>query len=344
MASSVPVMPFSVRAQMFTHLALMEKSGLSAHHAFSLLRLPARLQPRVQRALRELKRGKDIATAGQIAGLLSDLESQLLRAACQAGSPAVLYQRLADNYTQRSAQIAAVRSRLRFPLLILLIALCVRPLPQLVSGQISGTAYLGGLLLPFLLLGVLAWLISRLWQTLERGDSAIADSVLRGVQHVPVLGRFQLRHDARNFYESLGLLLEAGVPVFDAVPKASQTVRNPALRMRFRAAVKELHAGRSLYQALMQVPDGGSGAIMPLLNVAEQSGTLSETLLRYAAQENAQLADSWRQLADWLPRLFYAVIAIWIAMQLLSGPGIMPRMPADVGFGNQGGLPAVVNS
>jgi general secretion pathway protein F len=83
---------------------------------------------------------------------------------------------------------------------------------------------------------------------------------------------------------------------------------------------------------------------MPLLNVAEQSGTLSETLLRYAAQENAQLADSWRQLADWLPRLFYAVIAIWIAMQLLSGPGIMPRMPADVGLYNQGGLPAVVNS
>ena len=331
MTASLPSLEFSIRAQLFTHLATMEKAGLDSHHAFSLLSLPGQIQSRVQRTQHFLKRGKDIATAGQISGLFTDLESQMLRAACQAGSPIKTYQRLAENYTARSMQIRAIRMRMRLPILILIIALFVKPLPQLVSNHLSVGAYIWGILWPILFILGSFIALRTIWVMIEQGESsALRNGLLRGALTLPWLGKFQLRHDAKNFFESLGLLQEAGVPIFDAIPLACKTVRNPLLREQYQEVLAELLAGESLYQALHKVPDLGSRDILALINTAEHSGTLGETLLRYTYRENQSLAETWKAISDWVPRLFYAMIAVWMMQSILGSTVFMPNLPAEL--------------
>jgi hypothetical protein len=50
-------------------------------------------------------------------------------------------------------------------------------------------------------------------------------------------------------------------------------------------------------------------------------------LVRHAGAETDALNHFQQQLADWAPRLFYAMVAAWMALQLLSAPAPMPLVP-----------------
>ena len=58
----------------------------------------------------------------------------------------------------------------------------------------------------------------------------------------------------------------------------------------------------------------------------EASGTLPEMLMRYTAGETEEINSFYEQMADWLPRLLYAVVACYIIYGLLFGGGVMPRV------------------
>jgi general secretion pathway protein F len=61
-----------------------------------------------------------------------------------------------------------------------------------------------------------------------------------------------------------------------------------------------------------------------LIHTGEESGTLPEMLFRYAAIETAAINNFYREAAAWLPRIVYALIAMWIAYGILSGAGVGP--------------------
>ncbi|WP_164521547.1 type II secretion system F family protein [Iodobacter ciconiae] len=65
-----------------------------------------------------LGRGKDVAAAGRMAGLFSDLEADLLHAALSAGSPALTYFRLAERYTLKARLSRQMRSKLLLPIVV----------------------------------------------------------------------------------------------------------------------------------------------------------------------------------------------------------------------------------
>ena len=105
-------LPLLVRAQLFGHLAAMEKAGLPAERAFTLLDLGSSARPRVDTFLRLFARGVDPATAGSNSGLFTLFETRLLRAAFGAGSPFATYQRLAASHATRARQASTLVPRL----------------------------------------------------------------------------------------------------------------------------------------------------------------------------------------------------------------------------------------
>jgi len=64
-------------------------------------------------------------------------------------------------------------------------------------------------------------------------------------------------------------------------------------------------------------------------HTGEQSGTLPEMLTRHAAIETEAIASFHEQLAAWLPRIVYALVAIKVAAGIVSS-GVAPRVPADL--------------
>jgi general secretion pathway protein F len=116
-------------------------------------------------------------------------------------------------------------------------------------------------------------------------------------------------------------MLAAGVPILDALPKSINMMRNPLLRKQFDSVTISTQLGGSLSDALAKVPEMDEQAIQLLL-VGEQSGTLAKSILQHVEieQQNSDLKDDL--LAEWIPRVFYLLVTLWVANSIIVGNSI----------------------
>ena len=306
-------LPLQTRAQLFQQLAKMESAGLPVERAFSVLDLPPNARPRLA-AMRSLMKRLEFAVAGERSGVFTRLEGRLIHAAMSAGSPAATYQRLADVYTARAMQIGRVKARMVMPAAVLLLALCLDPLPGLVTGSISLGSYVLEIVRPLLFLGVIG-LGLRWWLT-----GAASSARLR---LTPLLGPLVVRQNLRDFFASLGLMLEAGIAMLDALPLALETVSDESMRADLSTIAPRVAAGAPLAQAVAEV--GMLGApdrrhqLVEFIASGEVSGRLPEMLLRHSDMESASINQWYEQLADWTPRIVYGCVMLWMASGLIGG-------------------------
>ncbi|MES2298471.1 MAG: type II secretion system F family protein [Pseudomonadota bacterium] len=324
-------LPYRIRADLFAHLGAMEHAGLAPQQAFALLRLPGQSQPRLVKARALLARGDNPALAGLKSGLFTVFEASLLRAALCAGSPAPTYKRLSAHYARKAQQLGLIKARMTLPVATLVLALFVQPLPQLFSGALSLSGAVWHALRPLLLLSLLALLCvhGSAW-FLSGGAGAARSSVERIVLALPLFGPMHIRRNARDFFESLALLLEAGVPMFEALPTATDTVNNSVLRAQFARILPALRGGAPLAQALDCLTLSDPQRLLAFVQAGESSGTLPEMILRHVDMETEAIDLFQRQLADWLPRILYACVAAWMASSLLGAGRIGAPVPVDL--------------
>ena len=318
-------LPSRVRADLFAQLAAMETAGLPPDRAWGLVKLESVPLQRIQAVQKAVARGTSAAVAAQNAGLFTPLEGHMVRAALAAGSPAGVYRSLAESRAQHAQNEGAIRSRMLLPSVVLVLALFVQELPQLVAGTLSPGAYLLHAVRPLLLLAVVA-VVGMQWVHSTAGQ--------RSLMHLPLLGPAIVRRNAVNFFESLALLLQAGVAMFEALPIALATMDAGTLRQAYGRIKPSMQQGATLSDALAQqfTEPGflGDRRVIEFVSTGEASGTLPEMLLRHTRAESESLTLFWQQVAQWLPRIAYAAVACWMAYSLLSGPGVGPRMPVDL--------------
>ncbi len=72
---------FASRAQLFSHLAAMEKAGVPVAQALLSVALPGHARAALQGLQVQVAGGRDMASAGLRSGLLTPLDSSLLGAA-----------------------------------------------------------------------------------------------------------------------------------------------------------------------------------------------------------------------------------------------------------------------
>lgn len=322
---------YSTRAEIFTHLAAMENAGLPAAKAFGLLKLSADLQKRLKQVCKLIERGTNPAIAGEKYGIFSRFESNLLRAALNAGSPASTYRRLADTYTRKTLQAQAIKSRLMLPIVMLVLALLLQPLPALVTGSLGVGGYLAKSLLPLcvLLMVVVISKNMRVWFELSK-PTAVRTSIERLLLHMPLFGKLLVRGCSRDFFESLALLLEAGIPMFEALPTALGTIDFSVIQQSYSSIKTDMVKGATLTNALTGMAYLPNTQISAFITTGESSGTLPEMLFRYANAETASINQIQQQITEWLPRLAYAAVACWVAYGILSSHVFMPNLPEDL--------------
>jgi len=321
---------WQIRADLFAQLAAMEKSGLPAIQALGHLRLPSTSQARVTAMRRLLTRGAPISSAGRASGCFTDLEANLIEAATSAGSPAPTYRRLADYYTQRATQVRAIKSRMLLPGFLLVTGLFVQPLPALIIGSLSGGSYLLHCLSPLLTIGALVYMANALFRQQEGPSSPVRNAIQNFAMHTPLFGKMLVRSNIRNFFESLALMVEAGMPILQALPKALETVQLGAVKAAFSKIQPKIERGSTLTRALTHITYLDNGQALALINTGEASGTLPEMLFRFAAMETEAINEFNRQVAAWLPRIIYAAVTCWVAYGILSGHGVGTEMPEEL--------------
>jgi len=298
----------------------MERAGILPARAFAMIGRdwPADARQALAQTATALAKGADLAKAGQNNGVLLPWETRLVRAAAMGGRLESLYKRLSEHYASRAQLFDRLKSRLMFPFLILALACFVAPFPALFQGTIGLSGYLlRAIGPPLLLYGGLRLLAFAYRQQLARETGATWAKLLLAI---PVLGGLLARQQRRDGLFSLLLLLESGVPILQALPLAGKSVADPLLRARFAGAAAALADGRSAVAETLNrygvVDDPGAVA---LFASGETAGRLDDVIRHQIRQWDAQLELRWDTLAEWLPRLFYAAVAIFMAWGIVGG-------------------------
>jgi type II secretory pathway component PulF len=111
------------------------------------------------------------------------------------------------------------------------------------------------------------------------------------------------------FTRQLSTLVKAGLPITQALNTSIQQVNNPKFKSILQKVATSVEGGQSLSSSFAQYPQLFNHIFISLVDAGEQSGTLDETLLRLAdQQENEQAVIGKVRGALVYPSIVFVVI------------------------------------
>lgn len=133
---------------------------------------------------------------------------------------------------------------------------------------------------PVVVLGIL--LVSyfiRNWLVTPQGKRTWQSWILR----LPVFGTLTAHFAMARFCRMLGTLLEAGVPLIQALNVARKSIPNQILFDTVSDSIERVKKGDQLARSMADCPILFSGSVLEMISIAEETGRLDQELIRLAS-------------------------------------------------------------
>ncbi|MEA3189406.1 MAG: type pilus assembly protein PilC [Chthoniobacter sp.] len=260
-------------------------------------------------------RGDTVAEAFARSGAVSQMEISMLEASERAGRIDHACAQLSSYFGALEQARATVAKRALYPTFLLHFGVFVLAAPKLAMGG-SVMEYarqtIGFLLLIYAAV-LLAWIIG---EKLSRaGETSVAiDSALRAV---PLFGKVRRSFALARFCATYDAQLGAGVNVFDVLTSAGQASRSALVMQAVRKALPEVRGG-SKVGPLLQNSRAFPAAMARAFRVGEETGELDLELSRLAEEFEREALSRVETLSDWIPKIAYFCVALYIAWQIVS--------------------------
>ncbi len=156
-------------------------------------------------------------------------------------------------------------------------------------------------------IGVIGFLI-RNWMSSEEGRRSWEGVVLR----VPVLGPLLSQFAMARFCRMLGTLLNAGVPLVQALNVARKSIGNQILVDAVANSIDRVKEGAQLGASLSDCRNLFPSSVLEMISVAEESGKLDQELVRIAGVTEGDLDRNLKTSVAFLEPLMIFFIAAFV--------------------------------
>ena len=106
---------------------------------------------------------------------------------------------------------------------------------------------------------------------------------------LPVIGPLQASFSMARFCRMLGTLISAGVPLINALTVARRSISNQTLVDTVVNSIERVKQGSRLADSLSSCGELFPGSVLEMISVAEETGRLSEELIRLASVTESDL-------------------------------------------------------
>jgi len=298
------------RAALYLRLATLEDAGVPALRALRTLAAEGRspLAAAVNGTLDRLARGQALAEAGRGAALFRPWEMPLIAAGSACGQLGAVYRCLARHHERRALFLRRLRTRLLLPLVLVLLALFLAPLPALARGTLDVGGYLARSLLPIALALAAALLLRQAWRLAALRRAAPPGYGL--LRRLPGCGPLLLQLQQARGLSVLSLLLAGGLPAGQALRTTGTTLHDPGLRTGCVRAAQAAERGSAVAPLLTAAGLCSAASGRALIHSGEAAGELDAAIAGYAGLMEQDLALRLDLVAEWLPRLLYLGLAL----------------------------------
>ncbi|MEY4485139.1 MAG: hypothetical protein RL693_2591, partial [Verrucomicrobiota bacterium] len=255
------------------------------------------------------------AIAKHNAAVVSPLEVSLLTAGERGGRLESACEHLAQYFDLRYKSSSKAMGALVYPMILLHMGLVVPELPGLVASDDVGKAALGLLLrlgVMWMVMGALAFLG---WRAVQ---SAVHNaSVDRFLRLIPLVGATRRHWAMARFCQVFHTGLLAALNMSETLKLAGDASQSAILSEASSRAAKKIEQGSTLAGSL-QSTDALAKSFYNAVDTAEQTGTLDKEMDRWAKVEAEMAARAQDRVAEWLPRVFYVAVLIYVASRIIG--------------------------
>lgn len=306
------------RQRLYAEMAKLTGAGFSAEKAADALLGQHESGP-VAVFARGLKDGLagGLSVAGAVAATslsISDLEKSIIASAEKGGRLEEGFDHLADYFSLLQATRAQIIQNALYPIVMVHVAV---PLSAFITHQFTGASFLGTLLtrmgIVYALVGAAVFLASFL---IKKGRTSIA--VDRMLNALPVVGKARRSLALTRWCKVLHIHLLAGGKTAEGVALAASAAQSAGLTRSALRMVPEIRSGNPLGPLLIvnsAFPKDFSRAIL----TAEQAGELDTEMSMWANYMHATAVTSMEGLGQWIPRILYFAIVIFVGYLIIQG-------------------------
>jgi type II secretory pathway component PulF len=265
------------KARFFRRLSAGCKTGLQLDQSLHRDFLPQPYASASEQLVKDLRSGRPLAGTLLSAKMIAPWEARLLALGESTGQLEKVLADLAAFHEHRSTQFYALRAKLLYPFLVLVIAIVVQPLPRLAADTLSIGAYLAGVTMNLLLVYAVYFLCVVL--PFERAsNSAFSPLLIWSLRWIGAGHWIRLQFDIA-YLNLLGLSLASGLDAAESLKMLQQNSTNNAYRHRHSQAIRYIGvAGQSLTQALTRSGVIKHPMVLGFLHINETSGALHDDL------------------------------------------------------------------
>lgn len=311
-----------LRIQLYSNLSTLLAAGVPVLRAMQTAQ--SAMPQRITRILRDLHgritHGESLADAvAAWPRTFPVFDRTLIRVGEESGRLPEVLAELADWLTLARRLRGRFFSAMVLPVIVLHFGALVAPVPSFVLGNMTPIEYLHTVLFtlsvfytPFLVIG----LILRLTPSSGPLRQALDFLVLR----IPVLGPAVFHYSLARFAKSFAILYSAGVPIVRSIDQSLDSVPNSRIRRMLEGSRQAVKSGQS--------PSEGFSKRLPaeflaLWNVGEETGDLDRSSAKLAQLETERAEMWFSAFAQWLPRIIYVAICIYLAIQILKNAAMI---------------------
>jgi type II secretory pathway component PulF len=164
------------------------------------------------------------------------------------------------------------------------------------------------------------------YESREEGNKPLPQLFMERVVY-PVFSGVVLK-DLAPFYRQFATLINAGIPLYQALSALESSTKNPKLKEIARAGQQKVQAGGRFSDVMAEYPWICSPMQVEIVRAAEQGGMLDTSLRQLADYVDNDLAI--RRLIS--RETIYPKIVLFVALMLLGRPGFMFGTMAIVRF------------
>lgn len=308
---------------LFSELERLEQSGIPRIQSLQLIGEHAtELAKRASETQRLCQLNVSFPSAASKAGLIDNFEMPFISLAEQTGKYESIYQYFHILYQNRLTNQSKLKAQLFLPATIFVLALFISPIPALFQQTISLSDYFFGIVKILISLSAFIYCLLKLpvWvrnNYFGKFMQHIFDNVLL---QIPIFSSIYSKGLFLNYFRSLSVTLEAGLPITKALKLSEQCISNSILRKQFSQLPKLIDSGQNLTQAIQSVFSRHvffDSALKQAIITGEHAGDLSGNIYKMVTFLNEMHQQTLLVVYQWLPRIIYTGIIIYFGLGIV---------------------------
>lgn len=280
------------------------------------------MKAKVRKIAEDIDRGRPFSEALQKAGSpFSEMQVSFIKFGEQTGTLPAVCGNLAEHADKELNLEREIFSALAYPLFLLFVALVMMPVLQTIVAQKSVWSASFGIFK-----AILAYLL--ILASIYGGFKILATSAASGfLVRIPFLGTIIKKLSLCRFARSLGVGLEAGVPLGECLETSISVTANPWLEKELAELRVTIRSGRPFSDGLRNI-EALPSTMREMIAVGEQSGNLPEMLKKTANYFEEDSRHRIKVITKLLPIFFFLPIALLMAYMIITlGTGIFESLP-----------------